>query len=202
MFKRLILFFITFSVICHAEAQNTTHRYKDLIFSDVIINKDLSYKAKVAKNDKNAYVFDLYQPKGDTVKNRPLIIWMHGGGFKFGSKDTKGIQLWSATFAQRGYVCAAINYRLSSKDPLFNFDELLKAINYAVQDAKAAVLYFKGRHKEYGMIPTGSSSRVIQLAGSLRYKQPIVPMRGWRRLRNCQIPSPARKKKNCLKCLL
>jgi len=161
MFKRLILFFITFSVICHAEAQNTTHRYKDLIFSDVIINKDLSYKAKVAKNDKNAYVFDLYQPKGDTVKNRPLIIWMHGGGFKFGSKDTKGIQLWSATFAQRGYVCAAINYRLSSKDPLFNFDELLKASYYAVQDAKAAVLYFKERHKEYGIDP----DRII-LAGN------------------------------------
>jgi len=153
MFKPLILSFITFSIFCHAEAQNTNHRYKDLIFSDVILNKDLSYVANAAKKDKKSYLFDLYQPKGDTVKNRPLIIWMHGGGLKFGTKAAKGIQLWSSTFALRGYVCAAINYRLSKKDPLFNFDELLKASYYAVQDAKAAVLYFKEHYKEYGINP-------------------------------------------------
>ncbi|MGZ3778645.1 MAG: alpha/beta hydrolase, partial [Mucilaginibacter sp.] len=154
MFKQLILFLIAFLVICNTKAQNApNHRYKDLIFSDVIINKDISYKANAANNDKKAYMFDLYQAKGDTAKNRPLIIWMHGGGFKFGTKDAKGIKLWSSTFAQRGYVCAAINYRLSKKDPLFNFDELLKASYYAVQDAKSAVLYFKEHYKEYGINP-------------------------------------------------
>jgi poly(3-hydroxybutyrate) depolymerase len=128
-------------------------RYKDIIFSEVKIDRDLNYKVNVSKDEKRASQFDLYQPKGDTAHNRPLIIWMHGGGFKFGSNQASSIQLWSKTFAQRGYVCAAINYRLSKKNPLFHFDELLKASYYAVQDAKTAVEYFKKHRKEYNIDP-------------------------------------------------
>lgn len=145
-----LVFFISLS----ASAQTSKcFRYKDIIFSDISIEKNLSYAANVAKDEKKAYQFDLYQPKEDTVHERPLIIWMHGGGFKFGTKEAKSIQLWSKTFAQRGYVCAAINYRLSKKNPLFHFDELLKASYYSVQNAKTAVSYFKKHHKEYHIDP-------------------------------------------------
>jgi acetyl esterase/lipase len=78
---------------------------------------------------------------------------MHGGGFKFGTKEAKGIQLWCKTFAQRGYVCAGINYRLSKKNPLTHFDELRRSSYYAIQDAKLAVEYFRKYYKEYGIDP-------------------------------------------------
>src|ERR1700761_3535569 len=78
---------------------------------------------------------------------------MHGGGFKFGSKEAKGIQLWCKTFARRGYVCAAINYSLSKKYPIFNFDEMKRSCYYAVQDAKSAMVYFKKHYKEYNIDP-------------------------------------------------
>ena len=128
-------------------------RYKDIIFTGATINKDLSYNPKADKKEKKSYLFDLYQPQNDHSTPRPLIIWMHGGGFKFGTKEAKGIQIWGKSFAQRGYVCAAINYRLSKKNPLFHFDELQKSCYNAVQDAKMAVAYFKLHHSEYNIDP-------------------------------------------------
>ena len=84
-----------------AQAQ-TEHRYKDLVFPNVTIDKDQSYKPEAPKDERKSYLFDLYTPAGDKASKRPLIIWMHGGGFKFGSKGAKGVQIWSKTFAQRG----------------------------------------------------------------------------------------------------
>jgi dienelactone hydrolase len=154
MFKQSIALLSIAFISISAFAQTAKcFRYKDIIYSDIRIDKELSYFPNVPKDEKKAYQFDLYQPNGDSTHNRPLIIWMHGGGFKFGTKEAKGIQLWSKTFAQRGYVCAAINYRLSKKNTLFHFDELLKASYYAVQDAKMAVEYFKKHHKEYNIDP-------------------------------------------------
>jgi len=126
-------------------------RYKDLIFQEVRVDKDISYNPVTDGKDKKAYLFDLYQPQNDNVSKRPLIIWMHGGGFKFGSKADKNIQLWCKTFAQRGYVCASINYRNSTKNSLFNFDELVRACYYAVHDLKTAVAYFRANAAAYGI---------------------------------------------------
>jgi poly(3-hydroxybutyrate) depolymerase len=145
--------FCLFAFFCSTVQAQTNQRYKDSVFPVVTIDQNLSYHTVAIEKEKKAYLFDLYQPKDDKELRRPLIIWMHGGGFKFGSKSASGIQLWSKTFAQRGYVCAAINYRLSKKNPVFNFDEFLKASYYAVQDVKTAVEYFKRNASLYHIDP-------------------------------------------------
>ena len=129
------------------------HIYKDILFSDVKIEKDISYFSNALPAEKKFYLFDLYQPKDGQVAPRPLIIWMHGGGFKFGTKNAKGIKIWCKSFAQRGYVCVALNYRLSKKNPLFHLDELQKSCYYAVQDAKRAIVFFKQHHTDYNIDP-------------------------------------------------
>ena len=113
-----------------------------------------------------SYRFDLYQPilrqaQDDSLEARPLVIWMHGGGFKFGSKKIKGIRVWSKSFARRGYVCAAINYRLSKKKPLRNFNALADACYDAVQDVTKAIQYFKRNASIYRI----DTSKII-LAGN------------------------------------
>jgi acetyl esterase/lipase len=152
MFKKVFIYIplLCFAIVTQAQ---TKHRYKDIIYQGVSIEKDQSYNPSASKDDEKAYLFDLYRPTGDDAKHRPLIIWMHGGGFKFGSKSAEGVELWSKTFAQRGYVCANINYRLSKKNPLFHFDELQKSSYYAVQDAKTAIAYFTLNAKRYGIDP-------------------------------------------------
>jgi acetyl esterase/lipase len=124
-----------------------------LFLKDIRLTKDLTYSPGDPKDTKKAHLFDLYQPAVDSAVRRPLILWMHGGGFKFGSKDAAGIKLWSQTFARRGYVCVAINYTLSKHYPIFNFDELLRSAYIAVQDARAAVAFFKKNYKEYNIDP-------------------------------------------------
>ena len=150
MNKVPFLFVCFLFIMLFAKAQTAQpHRYKDIIFSEVSIDKNLSYAANTNPDDKNAWLFDLYQPKDDHAGPRPLIVWVHGGGFKFGTKEAKGIQLWCKTFAQRGYVCAAINYRLSKKYPFLHFNELQKSCYYAVQDLKMAVSYLIQRRTTF-----------------------------------------------------
>jgi poly(3-hydroxybutyrate) depolymerase len=151
MIKQSALILGLLSVSIFAKAQSV--KYKDIVFTGVTKTKDLSYSPNDSSKEKKAHLFDLYQPAGDNTTGRPLIIWMHGGGFKFGTKEAKGIELWSKTFAQRGYVCAAISYTLSKKLPIFNFDELKRSAYYAVLDAKQAVAYFKQHAKEYNIDP-------------------------------------------------
>lgn len=150
MTKKPLLLAILFLTAMIAGAQPI--KYKDPVFESVKKTEDLSYdQSGDAKN--KVHLFDLFQPAGDENTNRPLIIWMHGGGFKFGSKNDKNIQLWSRTFAQRGYVCAAINYTHSKKLPFLHFDELKRACYYAILDAKQAVAYFRQHAAEYHIDP-------------------------------------------------
>jgi len=183
MLKRILIYLPIFCLTFATQAQ-TKHRYKDIIYQGVAVEKDQTYNPYALTDDKKAYLFDLYRPTGDDEKHRPLIIWMHGGGFKFGSKSAKGVELWSKTFAQRGYVCANINYRLSKKNPLFHFDELMKSSYYAVQDLKLAIAYFKKNAVRYGIDPNkiiiggNSAGGMIALQAAYSSNEELAKMAG------------------------
>jgi len=148
-----------------------------------------NYAADTVKaSNKKFYDFDLYRPADSSKKPRPLIIWMHGGGFVFGSKDDESIRLWCQSFAQRGYVCAAINYRLGKKTSLFNLGKLAANAYPAVLDARQSVRYFREHAKQFLIDPgriilAGNSAGAMialqaafsdnrELADSLRIKNP------------------------------
>ncbi len=55
-------------------------------------------------------VLDIYLPKG--AANPPLVLWIHGGAFKFGDKaKPEGL----AQFLEAGIAVASMNYRFSSE---------------------------------------------------------------------------------------
>jgi acetyl esterase/lipase len=78
---------------------------------------------------------DLYLPQAE--RPLPLIIWIHGGAFRMGSKedDVPVEQLG------RGYAIAAINYRLS-QHALFPAQ---------IEDCKAAVRWLRSHAASYGI---------------------------------------------------
>ena len=119
---------------------NTATRYKDELFPSLTIQRNLTYSSDTTRSE---YRFDWYEPKQDTAAARPLVIWMHGGGFKFGSKEMESIRMWSSFFARRGYVCAAINYKLGRKDFRFKFDNLVGNCLHALPDVRRAIAWFK-----------------------------------------------------------
>ncbi|MHC1766966.1 MAG: alpha/beta hydrolase fold domain-containing protein [Verrucomicrobiia bacterium] len=98
-----------------------------------IVHRDMAYVPKGHARQK----LDLYLPeKGG---NLPLIINIHGGAFKGGSKG-QGVPL---EFLKEGYAIASINYRLSqhAKFPA------------QIEDCKAAVRWLRAHAAEYRLDP-------------------------------------------------
>lgn len=52
--------------------------------------------------------------KPDSVQTFPAIIFVHGGGWMAGDKSKIGGE-WNASFAEHGFVCININFRLSGE---------------------------------------------------------------------------------------
>jgi acetyl esterase/lipase len=90
-------------------------------------------------SDSSAQVLDLYAPKDGT--NLPLIIWIHGGAFLFGSKDDILGEPVVLGLLLNGYAVAAINYRLSP-EALFPAQ---------LEDCKAAVRWLRAHAQQFGI---------------------------------------------------
>ncbi len=59
-------------------------------------------------------LLDIYRP-ASRAKKLPVVLYIHGGGFRALSKDSHWIM--GLVFARRGYLVLNINYRLGPKDP-------------------------------------------------------------------------------------
>ncbi|MGN6820817.1 MAG: alpha/beta hydrolase fold domain-containing protein [Sphingomonas sp.] len=78
---------------------------------------------------------------------RPLVIWVHGGGWSRGDARQSGaFSDWPsvlAMLAARGYVVASVDYRLDSE----------ARFPAQVQDVKAAVRFLRSKATDYGIDP-------------------------------------------------
>lgn len=72
-------------------------------------------------------------------KARPLIVWIHGGGWESGSKDRNPALLMVA----EGYAVAAINYRLTDDAPW----------PAQIEDCKAAIRFLRANADRYRIDP-------------------------------------------------
>lgn len=89
------------------------HRYVDMVFPSVTTKADLTFatgRPDLVSGDPVDLHLDVYTPAGDTVQNRPAIVWIHGGGFKGGTKTA--VATPAEEYARRGYVSVAVDYRL------------------------------------------------------------------------------------------
>ena len=124
------------------------NRYIDDIFDVTMIN-EVEYGVNTNETIiGTAYTqtlyMDIYQPVGDTLENRPLVIFMFGGAFVGGSKESADIVDLCTNYAKKGYVAAAIDYRLTT-NLILNPSEYkaYEAVIKGIQDLRAAVRYFR-----------------------------------------------------------
>lgn len=94
-------------------------------------------------------LFDFYEPANDTLAKRPLLIYMHGGGFTSGSRTYPSVQMLSRRMASKGYAVANIDYRLDPRFELYNSNTDRRAMTDAMHDAKQAIRYFKTNANTY-----------------------------------------------------
>lgn len=118
----------------------------------VAITADVTY----ATVDGHELKLDLYLPEG--TNNPALLVWVHGGGWRGGSKDNPRV----LGFVDQGYALASIDYRLS---PMAKFPA-------QIHDLKAAVRYLRANAGQYGydatriaMMGSSAGAHLAALAG-------------------------------------
>ena len=141
--KKTILFILFLScrqIFAQVSFDTTGGRYSLPIFDSVRIYTDIPYsRNRNATGQLQNLSLDIYEPKGDTLAQRPVIVLLHGGGFIQGSKADMA---YSCTqFAKKGFVTVSVQYRLG-------FTALTSAgvtqmVVRATQDMKNAIRFLR-----------------------------------------------------------
>ena len=93
-------------------------------------HRDVEY----ARVGEHRLLLDLYLPP-QSPKPVPLAVWIHGGAWRAGSKDSVPVERW----LQQGFAITSIEYRLS---PVARFPA-------QINDIKAAIRWLRGNAKTY-----------------------------------------------------
>jgi para-nitrobenzyl esterase len=134
---------------------NSPLRYRDQVFTSATVVRDLQYGSAPDQTTGNpvALKLDLYQPAGDTLTKRPVLVWVHGGGFSGGDKGSGPSQDLANILAKNGYVTVSINYRLipnGCTGSNVSSQCSIAAIN-AQHDAQAAIRWLRANAATYGI---------------------------------------------------
>jgi acetyl esterase/lipase len=101
----------------------------------------------------------VHRPAGWSASDhRPAILMIHGGGWVGGGVSV--FEQQAKHFAQRGLLCAVMEYRLLSKE---NFDPPL----ICIQDAKSAMRWLRARAGELGIDPRRIAAMGASAGGHL-----------------------------------
>jgi acetyl esterase/lipase len=98
-------------------------RFRDLVYAEV---------------DGHALRLDVYPPRTPATAS-PLIVWIHGGAWRSGSKDKIPVERW----LEHGFTIASVDYRLS---PVARFPA-------QVHDIKAAIRFLRAEASRFQVDP-------------------------------------------------
>lgn len=129
-------------------------RYAEPVFDEVNIETGIPFSSAIKEGETSptTLYLDFYEPQGDTLSARPLVITVFGGAFVAGSRDFADMQEYCTRLAQHGYAAASIDYRLIS---IWNLSStaLIRDAYMAAQDVSAAIRFFKYHCDEYRIDP-------------------------------------------------
>lgn len=134
--------------------------YLDRVFD--VSQKTYTYKTY---NSNTKLKLDFYKP--DNIEGEmPLLIYVHGGGFSGGKRNTKNAEAFAKQMAERGYAVALISYRLTMKKLGFGCktktSDKIDAFNSASEDVSMAVKYFLINNKKFNI----NTSKIILVGSS------------------------------------
>lgn len=106
-----------------------------ILAADPQVNRDLAYVEP--KNERQT--LDVYAPAEG--KNHPVVLWIHGGGWRRGDKTS--VQKKPEAFVEKGFVFVSTNYRFV---PTVSVKEM-------TGDIAKAIRWVHDHAKEYGGDP-------------------------------------------------
>jgi len=102
---------------------------------DVAVKRDVEF----GKGGEKPLLMDIITPKEKPEEAMPVLVFIHGGGWRGGDKASGYRRL--VDFAQKGYFCATINYRLSGE----------AHFPAQIEDCKCAIRFLRSKAKKYGI---------------------------------------------------
>ena len=156
----------------------TQERYSSVLF-DEINTETVTYATK----DGEALKMDIYIPQNDPDFERATLIYLHGGGFSTGTRDSEKIVEFCNRLAGYGYVVVSMSYRLSrkNKDTGFGCDcpaeDKLNTFIGAIQDIQDASYFLVENREQFGINPQklilAGSSAGAEAALNAAYQPPM-----------------------------
>ncbi|MEX0786789.1 MAG: alpha/beta hydrolase [Dehalococcoidia bacterium] len=123
-------------------------RYVDEVFETVDVTPDIPYGEAIDEfGQPETLLLDLYQPAGDALPERPVVVFVHGGSFTGGNKASAINVDYVTQLAKRGFVAASISYRL--REGGYEPEEEAQVVFDAKHDAQAAVRWFRANASTY-----------------------------------------------------
>lgn len=104
----------------------------------VQVDKDLVY----GKVGDVSLKLDLYLPRAEAKKPRPVVVWIHGGGWQGGNKSS-GAQRLTSLVSSGDYAGVSVGYRLTD----------VTAWPGQIHDCKAAIRWIRANAKKYHFDP-------------------------------------------------
>ncbi|MDH5380728.1 MAG: alpha/beta hydrolase [Cyclobacteriaceae bacterium] len=142
---------------------------------------------KVTHNYADTLLMDVYIPKNDPHISRPVMLYVHGGGFYAGRRDFKSQVEFCEYFARKGWVTVAISYHLTMKGQSFGCnqpaDNKMNTFREAAKNIHQSTLFLINHADEFGISP-----QKIILAGSSAGAEAVLAAAYWNETRNGILP--------------
>lgn len=97
------------------------------------------YDVSYVPDGHEAQALDIYYPESPAKEALPLLVWIHGGGWRAGSKS----QVPYFKHLRRGYVVASVEYRFSQ----------VARFPAQIQDCQAAIRWLRAHAEKYSIDP-------------------------------------------------
>ena len=109
----------------------------DLVPASVELIRDVEY----GRGGGRALRMHVLRPRDQADAPRPVVVWVHGGAFRMGSRDSGIARL--APLAARGYLGVSVEYRLSGE----------ARFPAQIADCKCAIRYLRAHAAEWSLDP-------------------------------------------------
>lgn len=104
-----------------------------LLISSTTIAAEMRYQRDIRYAYSLQHKLDLYTPTEGN--NLPIVVWIHGGGWKRG--DKRAVQQKPQAFVDKGFVFISVNYRFIPKVTVKEMTgDIAKAIKWTLDNAE------------------------------------------------------------------
>jgi len=170
---RTLLLVVLGTLCSYTKAQRTALVHLDPVY-EVAAHSTYTFAIK----GQDTLGLDLFVPVSDTKARRPVVLFVHGGGFSGGQRGDENHYAFCRDLAARGYIAATMSYRLTMKGKSFHCDQAaenkIQTFQAAVNDIRDATQFLREHAEELVINPD-----TIILAGSSAGAEAVLHAAYW-----------------------